>query len=75
MHGSAPIAPLRHLDDLFDTDDPNAMLREWDNIARGAALAGGVLGPIGAAPGVALSVLINLLKPLAGLKANVETEE
>ena len=64
-----------HFEDLFDTDDPGAMLREWEHIARGTALAGAFLGPMGAAPGVVMSTMINFLKPLVGAIENAQEKE
>jgi hypothetical protein len=55
-----------NLDDVFNLDDPDAMLKEWNNIFRSMALA-----PWLAAP----AVLLNMVKPVYGLYQNATTEE
>jgi hypothetical protein len=54
-------------DDIFNFDDPDALLKEWENIARTAA----VFGTAAAMP----ATLLNLVKPAVGLKQNIENEE
>jgi len=55
-----------NLEDAFDIDDPDAMLKEWNNIFRSMALS-----PAMAAP----AVLLNMVKPALGLYQNATTEE
>jgi hypothetical protein len=55
-----------NLEDAFDIDDPDAMLKEWNNIFRSMALS-----PAMAAP----AVLLNMVKPVVGLYQNATTEE
>ena len=55
-----------NLDDVFNLDDPDAMLKEWNNIFRSMALA-----PWLAAP----AVLLNMVKPVYGLYQNATTED
>jgi hypothetical protein len=55
-----------NLDDVFNLDDPDAMLKEWNNIFRSMALA-----PWLAAP----AVLLNMVKPALGLYQNATTED
>jgi len=55
-----------NLEDAFDLDDPDAMLKEWNNIFRSMALS-----PAMAAP----AVLLNMVKPVVGLYQNATTEE
>jgi hypothetical protein len=55
-----------NLDDVFNLDDPDAMLKEWNNIFRSMALS-----PAMAAP----AVLLNMVKPALGLYQNATTED
>jgi len=55
-----------NLEDAFNLDDPDAMLKEWNNIFRSMALS-----PAMAAP----AVLLNMVKPVVGLYQNATTEE
>jgi len=54
------------LDDAFNFNDPEAMLKEWNNIFRSMAVT-----PTMAAP----AVLLNMVKPVVGLYQNATTEE
>jgi hypothetical protein len=55
-----------NLDDAFNFSDPEAMLKEWNNIFRSMALS-----PAMAAP----AVLLNMVKPALGLYQNATTED
>ena len=55
-----------NLEDAFNLDDPDAMLKEWNNIFRSMALS-----PAMAAP----AVLLNMVKPVYGLYQNATTED
>lgn len=55
-----------NLDDAFNFSDPDAMLKEWNNIFRSMAVT-----PTMAAP----AVLLNMVKPVVGLYQNATTEE
>lgn len=56
----------RNWDDTLDFRDPEAMRKQWENIARAMALS-----PQAAAP----AALLNLTKPIIGLKENIESED
>lgn len=56
---------VKNFDDTFNFDDPEAMRRQWENIARTIAF-----NPNMAAPAAAM----NLLKPIFGLKENLDSE-
>jgi len=60
------VRALNNLEDAFDLDDPDAMLKEWNNIFRSMALS-----PSMAAP----AVLLNMIKPVVGLYQNATSEE
>jgi hypothetical protein len=60
------VRALNNLEDAFDLDDPDAMLKEWNNIFRSMALS-----PSMAAP----AVLLNMVKPVVGLYQNATTED
>jgi hypothetical protein len=60
------VRALNNLEDAFDLDDPDAMLKEWNNIFRSMALS-----PTMAAP----AVLLNMVKPALGLYQNATTED
>lgn len=64
---SRGIRASNNLSDTLNFDDPNAMFKQWENIARTFAVA----GPASGAPAAAL----NIIKPLLGLKENVEKED
>jgi hypothetical protein len=55
-----------NLDDAFNFSDPDAMLKEWNNIFRSMAVT-----PTMAAP----AVLLNMVKPALGLYQNATTED
>ena len=55
-----------NLDDAFNFSDPEAMLKQWNNIFRSMAVT-----PTMAAP----AVLLNMVKPVVGLYQNATTEE
>jgi hypothetical protein len=55
-----------NLDDAFNFSDPEAMLKEWNNIFRSMAVT-----PTMAAP----AVLLNMVKPALGLYQNATTED
>ena len=55
-----------HWEDAFQLKDREALIKEWDNIARSVAVHP-VTAPI--------SVIVNLFKPIVGLIENIETEE
>jgi hypothetical protein len=55
-----------NMEDAINFDDPDAMLKEWNNIFRSMALA-----PWLAAP----AVLLNMIKPVYGLYQNATTED
>ena len=55
-----------NLDDAFNFSDPEAMLKEWNNIFRSMALS----------PSMAVfAVLLNMVKPVVGLYQNATTED
>jgi hypothetical protein len=55
-----------NLDDAFNFSDPDAMLKEWNNIFRSMALS----------PSMAVfAVLLNMVKPVVGLYQNATTED
>ena len=55
-----------NLEDAFNLDDPDAMLKEWNNIFRSMALS----------PSMAVfAVLLNMVKPVYGLYQNASTED
>lgn len=56
-----------NMDDVFNTDDPQAMFKQWENMARTIAIA----GPVSAAP----ATVLNLIKPILGVGENVKNEE
>jgi hypothetical protein len=53
-----------NLDDVWNPEDPDAMLKEWNVIARSAAVA----GPASAVP----AVIVNLVKPVVGAIENAK---
>jgi len=55
-----------NLDDAFNFSDPEAMLKQWNNIFRSMAVT-----PTMAAP----AVLLNMVKPALGLYQNATTED
>lgn len=55
-----------NLDDAFNFSDPEAMLKQWNNIFRSMAVT-----PTMAAP----AVLLNMVKPVVGLYQNATTKE
>ena len=55
-----------NLDDAFNFSDPEAMLKQWNNIFRSMAVT-----PTMAAP----AVLLNMVKPVVGLYQNATTDE
>jgi hypothetical protein len=55
-----------NLDDAFNFSDPEAMLKQWNNIFRSMAVT-----PMMAAP----AVLLNMIKPVLGLYQNATTED
>ena len=55
-----------NLDDAFNFSDPEAMLKQWNNIFRSMAVT-----PTMAAP----AVLLNMVKPVVGAYQNATTEE
>lgn len=55
-----------NLDDAFNFSDPEAMLKQWNNIFRSMAVT-----PTMAAP----AVLLNMVKPVVGLYQNATTED
>jgi hypothetical protein len=59
-------AAARHIEDALNFDDPDAMIKEWNNIAKTAALT-----PAFAAP----AVLINAAKNIRGAYKNIQKEE
>ena len=56
-----------NIEDVWNPDDPDAMMREWNAIARSVA----VYGPGSAVP----AVIMNVLKPIIGAIENVKTPE
>ncbi len=56
----------QHWDDTLNISDPEAMLRQWDNIARAGAVSTGTAAPAAA---------LNIAKPFLGLVDNLTTEE
>jgi hypothetical protein len=55
-----------NLDDAFNFSEPDAMLKEWNNIFRSMALS----------PSMAVfAVLLNMVKPVVGLYQNATSEE
>jgi len=55
-----------NLDDAFNFSEPDAMLKEWNNIFRSMALS----------PSMAVfAVLLNMVKPALGLYQNATTED
>jgi hypothetical protein len=58
---------VKNLDDIWNPDDPDAMLREWNAIARSMAVA----GPASAVP----AVVVNILKPIVGAIQNLSTDD
>ncbi len=55
-----------NLDDAFNFSDPEAMLKQWNNIFRSMAVT-----PTMAAP----AVLLNMVKPVVGLYQNASNED
>ena len=64
--GQQGVRALKNADDILAFDDPDALLKEWNNIARTIAVA-----PGGAMP----AVLLNAVKPIFGAIENAENEE
>ena len=56
---------VSHAGDTFNTSDPEAMLKQWNNISRAAAV-----NPSAAAP----AAMLNLIKPIVGAKENLEKD-
>jgi len=56
----------KNAEDTFDFDDPEAMFKQWNAIARALAVT-----PALAAP----AVILNIFKPIIGLAQNAESEE
>lgn len=56
-----------HADDVYNFEDPDAMMREWNNIARSVAIA----GPVSAVP----AVLMNVIKAGVGATENLTTPD
>lgn len=61
----------KNIEDVFNLDDIPAMVKEWDNVARAAVLAGPIAGPSAAG----LAVVVNALKPLVGALENSKEKE
>jgi hypothetical protein len=55
-----------NIEDTFNLDDPDAMFKQWNNIARMMAIS-----PAMAAP----AAMLNLIKPIQGAIKNAEAEE
>jgi hypothetical protein len=57
----------KNLGEIFNTDDPEAMFKEWDDIARSLAVFG--------APSAAPAAAINAVRPVVGLIQNNQNED
>jgi len=56
---------VKHIEDVANFGDPDALLKEWDNIARTISIHPDMAVP---------AVIINAIKPLVGAKKNLESD-
>jgi hypothetical protein len=61
----------KNIGEIFNTDDPDAMFREWDDLARSMTILGPLFGAQVAAPAAA----INAMRPVVGLIQNNQSED
>ena len=67
--GQRAYRAVKNWEDIWNLDDPQDMIKEWENISKSLAIAGVFVAPPLVPPAAAIAVATNLLKPLAGVFA------